>query len=127
MYDHIAVVHYQPAITGLAFYPAFLLVLFTDVVHDRIGQGVQHAVGGAVAQHKVIGERCDVFEFEQQDVFALLVFQGVYDGAGKFKCVQMSPRILSRRAEVLSLSKGRSRSAIQRPSTALHYAPFRSG
>jgi hypothetical protein len=77
----------------LTFYPSSFLVLFTYAVYDRISQGVQHAVGGAIAQDKVIGEGCDVFEFEQQDVFALLVFQGVDDRAGQFKCVQMSPRL----------------------------------
>ena len=65
MQNHIAVVHDQPAAAGFAFHAAFLLVLFAHIVHDCLGQGIQHAVGGAVADDEVVGEGCDVFQIEQ--------------------------------------------------------------
>jgi hypothetical protein len=88
VHDHVAVVHYQPAVAGFAFQPAFLFMLCTHVIYDRFCQGVQHAVAGAVADDEVVGEGGNVFQIEQQNVFALFFFQGVDDGAGKFKCVQ---------------------------------------
>lgn len=96
MQNHVAVVHDQPAVAGLAFFAAFLPVLHPDAVQNSISQRIEHAVAGAVADDKIVCQACDVFEFKQQDVFALFFFQGVDNGAGQFKCVQMSPRCRKR-------------------------------
>lgn len=84
MHDHIAIVHDQPAVTSLAFFAAFFLVVFSHAIQNGIGQRVEHAVAGAVADDEVVSQGCNLFQFEQQDVFALLFFQSVDDGAGQF-------------------------------------------
>ena len=65
MQNNIAVVHDQPAIVGQALFATFLLVLFAHTVQNGIGQRIEHAVAGAVADDKVICEACDVFEIKQ--------------------------------------------------------------
>ena len=84
MYDHIAVVEHEPAFARLAFNPAFLLVVLFGCFEHTFGQRVEHAVTGAVADNEVIGKGCDVFDVEQQDVFALFVLQGCDDLMCKF-------------------------------------------
>ena len=84
MYDDIAIVENQPAFAGLTFDPAlFLVVLFGRFQHT-LGQRVEHAVTGAVAQDEIVGKGCDVFDVEKQDIFALSVLQGFDDFMGKF-------------------------------------------
>ena len=61
----IAVVHDQPAAAGFTFLTASLFVLLTHVVHDRISQGIQHTVGGAVADDEIIRERRNILQIEQ--------------------------------------------------------------
>ena len=65
MQYNIAVVHHQPAAASLALYAAFLFMLFSHTFHDSLCQSVQHAIAGAVAEHEIIGEGCDVFQFKQ--------------------------------------------------------------
>jgi len=65
MQDHVAVIHDQPAITGLAFLAAFLLMLFAHALQNGIGQRIEHAVAGTVADDEIICKTGDVFEIEQ--------------------------------------------------------------
>ena len=65
MQDHVTVVYYEPAIAGLTLFAAFFLMLFAHSVQNRIGQRIEHAVAGAVADNKVVCEASDVFKIEQ--------------------------------------------------------------
>lgn len=93
MNDYITVIHYQPAIAGFSLFATFLFVLFAGAFQYSFGQGVQHTIAGAIAKDKIVGERGNVLDVEQQDVFTLFLFQGMYNGASQFKCVQMSPQV----------------------------------
>lgn len=88
MDDHVAKVHDQPAIVGLAFDAASPFVLFVVSLLHCFGQRVQHAAAGGGADHKIIGKGCDFLDIDQQDIFTLFVFQGFYNGACQIKCVQ---------------------------------------
>ncbi len=65
MHDHIAVIHNNPAIARFALLLALFVVLGADSIHGTIGQSIQHAVTGTVADDKVIGKICDFFDVEQ--------------------------------------------------------------
>ena len=91
MHDHIAVIEHEPAFLGLSFHAALFLVILLGGFEHTFGERVEHAVAGAVADDEIIGKRCDVFDVEKQDVFALFVLQGVDDFMCKFECVQISP------------------------------------
>lgn len=91
MDNNIAKVHNDPAVAGVALFFAFLFVLLADVIDGGVGECVEHAVAGAGADNEVVGKGNDFFQVEQDDILAFCVFQGVYDFAGKFQGVQMSP------------------------------------
>lgn len=88
MDDHVAEVHDQPAVVRLAFGAAFLFVRAFHRFQHRLGERVQHTSAGACADDEIIGKRRDFLDIDQQDVFALFVFQGINNGAGKFESVQ---------------------------------------
>ena len=88
---YVAIVHHHPTIAGLALLPALLAVLRANSVQCAISQRIQHAVAGAIAKHKIIGEGRYVFYVQQQNVFTFFVFKRINDGMSKFKCVQKSP------------------------------------
>jgi hypothetical protein len=96
VHDHVAVIEHEPAFLRLAFHAALLLVILFGRFQDGLGEGVEHAVAGAVADDEIISKRCDVLDVEKQDVFTLFVLQGGDDFMGKFECVQRSPQSLSR-------------------------------
>ncbi len=56
MQDHVAVIHDHPTVTGEALFFALLLVIGADIVDGGIGERVYHAVAGAGADNKIIGE-----------------------------------------------------------------------
>jgi len=91
MHDHVAVIEDEPAFLCLSFHAALFLVILLGGFDDTFGERVQHTVAGAVADDEVISKRCDVFDVEKQDVFALFVLQGFNDFMCKFECVQISP------------------------------------
>jgi hypothetical protein len=91
MHHHITEIHDEPAVLRTPFHPAFLFVLLFGRLQHPFGKRIQHAVAGTVANHKIIGKGGDILDVEQQDVFALLILQGVDDRMGKFECVQVSP------------------------------------
>jgi hypothetical protein len=84
MDNDIAEVHNDPAITGVALFFAFLLVLLADVIDGGVGKRVEHAVTGAGADNEIVGKRNDLFQVDQDDILPFGIFQGVYDFAGKF-------------------------------------------
>lgn len=84
MDNDIAIVHNDPAVTGIALFFAFFLVLLPNVIDGRVGERVEHAVAGAGADDKIVGKRNDLFQVDQDDIFPFGIFQGVYDFAGKF-------------------------------------------
>ena len=91
MYDHVAVVHHQPAFARLSLDATLFLVILFQGFQHALGERVQHAVAGAVADDEIIGKSCDLFDVEEQDVFALFVLQGIDDFMSKIKSVQVSP------------------------------------
>lgn len=83
MDDHVAKIHYNPAITRITLFLSFSFVFLTNVVNGAVGKRVKHAVTGTGANDEVIGKGCYFFYIHQDDVFALLVFQGVNDVTSK--------------------------------------------
>jgi hypothetical protein len=84
MDNDIAIVHDDPAVTGVALFFAFLLVLLADVIDGGVGKRVEHAVTGAGADNEIVGKRNDLFQVDQDDILPFGIFQRVYDFAGKF-------------------------------------------
>ncbi len=99
MHDNIAIIHYHPAVAGKPLLPPLFAVFLADVIDGGIGQRVKHTVAGAGANNKVVGKRDNAFQVDQDNIFTLFVFQGVYNFAGKFKRVQISPHDLDNGAE----------------------------
>ena len=93
MDDHIAVIHDHPAVAGEALFFALFSMPGADILDDGFGKGVDHAVAGASANNEIIGKGDDIFQVDQDDILALFIFQGIYDFAGKFECVQISPQL----------------------------------
>jgi hypothetical protein len=84
MDDHISIIEDEPAFARLSLYATFFLIIFLGCFQHPLGERVEHAVTGAVADNKIISKRCDVFDVEQKDVFGLFVLQGIDDLMGKF-------------------------------------------
>lgn len=84
MRDHIAVIHDYPAVAGETLLFALFLMLDADIFNDGFREGVDHAVAGAGADDEIVGKRNDIFQIDQDDIFTLFVFQGIYDFTGKF-------------------------------------------
>lgn len=103
MDDYVSIIEDEPAFLGLTFDAAFLFVVLLGRLEDGLGKRIQHAVAGAVAEHKIIGKRSDVFDVEKQDVFALSVLQGGDNFMCKFECVQISPHKVPQRLRVAEL------------------------
>ena len=62
MHDHVAVIEHEPAFVGFAVDAApFLIIIFCGFKH-ALGERVQHAVAGAVADDEVIRKGCHVFD-----------------------------------------------------------------
>lgn len=89
--NHIAIVHDYPAVAGKPLLFPLPSMFFADFFHSGIRKGIKHTVTGAGADDKVIGKGNDILQVHQDNVFTLFVFQGVYDFAGKFECIQVSP------------------------------------
>ena len=91
MHNHVTIIEHQPAFIGCTGDATlFLVIIFCGFEH-AFGKRVEHTVTGAVANDEVICKRRDVFDVEQQDVFALFVLQGSDNIMCKFECVQISP------------------------------------
>ena len=99
MYDHIPVIHDQPAFPRLPIHAAFFLEILFCSLLNTFGKGVQHAVTGAVANDEIICKRSDLPDVEEQDVLGYFVFQGFDDLMCKFESVQFSPRVIWSGAE----------------------------
>lgn len=95
MHDHVAEVHHQPALLRSAVHAAFLFVVVFHGFEHALGERVQHAVAGAVADDEIVGKCRDILDVEEQDVLSLFVFQGFDDLMCKVECVQVSPHICS--------------------------------
>lgn len=92
MNDNIPVVHDKPAFLRFAVHAALFLVIFFCRFEHTFGERIQHSVAGAVADDKIIGKGCNVFDIEKQNILTLFVLQGFDDLMCKFECVQFSPR-----------------------------------
>jgi hypothetical protein len=84
MDNHIAIVKNKPAFLSLPLDPAFFFVILLCGFEYALGERVQHAVAGAVTDDEIIGKRCNVFDVQKQDVFALSILQGSDDLMCKF-------------------------------------------
>jgi len=103
VHDHVTEIHDEPALARLPFHASlFLVVLFRGFEH-ALGKRVQHAVTGAITNDKIISKRCDTFDVEKQDVFALFVLQGIDDFMCKIESVQISPQNCHSEPEAKSL------------------------
>jgi hypothetical protein len=58
-------------------------VLFQHVFNDGISQRVEHPVTGAGAEDEVICKGNDFFEIDQDDIFTLFIFKGIYNFSSK--------------------------------------------
>jgi hypothetical protein len=99
MHDSVAIVHDHPAVAGDALLLSLLIMPGFHIVNNGIGQRIDHAVAGAGADDKVVGKRDNAFQVNQDNVFTLFVFKGIYDFTSKFECVQFSPHGLDNGAE----------------------------
>ena len=84
MYDHIAIIHNDPAIAGEALLLSLFLMFGADVFDGSLGERVNHAVTGAGADDEIVGKRDNFFQVYQDDVFPLFIFKGVCDFMCKF-------------------------------------------
>ncbi len=91
MDDNITIIQHQPAGVGFSFDPAFPFVLFKRFFDHPIGQSIQHAVAGGGTDYKIIREGSNLFDIQQDNIFTFFIFQGIDNGMGKFKCIQISP------------------------------------
>ena len=75
MYDHVAIIYNDPAVTGEALLFPFFLMPGANVFDGRFGERVDHAVTGAGADYKIVSKRDDVFQIYQDDILAFFVFK----------------------------------------------------
>jgi hypothetical protein len=99
MHNDIAIIHDHPAIAGDPLLLPLFIMFGSNVVNGGIGKRVDHAVTGAGADNEIVGKRDNAFQVNQDDIFTLFVFKGVYNFSRKFKCVQVSPHDLDNGAE----------------------------
>ncbi len=92
MHDHVAVINHHPALARFALLAAALVVLGAHALQRAVCQGIQHAVAGAGADHKVIGEGRYILDVQQENVLTFLVFERIDNGMGQFEWVQAAPR-----------------------------------
>ena len=83
MHHYIAKIQHKPAFTRLALDATFFLVIFFCCFEHAFRKRVEHAVTRAVADHEIIGKGSYIFNVKKQDVFALMVLQGVDDFMSK--------------------------------------------
>jgi hypothetical protein len=84
MYDRIAIIHDHPAVAGKALLLSLFVIFGSDVIYNGIRQCIEHAVAGAGANNKIVGKRDNALQVDQDNIFPLFVFKGVYNFAGKF-------------------------------------------
>jgi hypothetical protein len=99
MHNNIAIIHDHPTIAGKPLFPSLFIMFGSNVIYSDISKRVDHAVAGAGTDNEIICKRDNAFQVDQDYIFALFVFKGVYNFAGKFKCVQVSPHGLDNGAE----------------------------
>jgi hypothetical protein len=75
--NHIAKIHHNPAVTGIALFFTFSFVVDTHLVDGSVGERIEHAVTGAGANYKIIGKGYYFFQVYQNDVLAFFIFKGV--------------------------------------------------
>ena len=99
MHDNIAIIHNHPAVAGKSLLFPFLPIFFVEVFDGGIGEGINHTVTGAGTDDKVIGKGNNILQVQQDDIFPLFILQRVYNFAGKFERIQVSPHGLVNGAE----------------------------
>jgi hypothetical protein len=99
MHNNITIVHDHPAITGEALLLSLFIVPGFHVVNSSICKSINHAITGTVADNEIVCKRDDFFQVDQDYIFTLFIFKGVYNFTSKFKCVQISPHGLDNGAE----------------------------
>ena len=92
MDDNIAIINNYPTTIRRTFNTPLPIVIYARLLYHPIRQGIQHAVTGGSADNEVIREGCDLFNIQQDDIFAFLFFKGIDDRVCKFQCIQNSPR-----------------------------------
>ena len=99
MHNNITIIYDHPAIAGEALLLSLFIMLGPNVVNRGVGKRVDHAVTGTGTDNEIVGKRDNTFQVDQDDIFTLFVFKGIYNLSGKFKCVQVSPHDFDNGAE----------------------------
>ena len=99
MHNDIAIIHDHPAITGKTLLLSLFMMFGLDIFNSSIGKRIDHAVAGARTDNKIVCERNDFLQVQQNYIFALFVFKGIYNFTSKFECVQFSPHGLDNGTE----------------------------
>ena len=84
MNNYITIIYDYPAVTGkaLEFAPSFMRG--ANIVDVGFCKRVQHTVTGTAADNEIISKGNDIFKIDQDYIFALFFFKGVYDFMCKF-------------------------------------------
>ena len=96
--DRTEVDHFPAGDPG-TFLASLFVVLRTDLLLDTFGKRIQHSVTGAGTDDKVIGKGNNILQVQQDDILPLFILQRVYNFAGKFERIQVSPHGLVNGAE----------------------------
>jgi len=99
MHNRIAIVHDHPAITGEALLLSLFIMCGFHVINNCVGKRVDHTVTCTGTNNEIVCKRDNAFQINQDYIFTLFVFKGVYNFTCKFECVQVSPHGLDNGAE----------------------------
>jgi hypothetical protein len=70
-----------------------------DIFNGGVGKRINHAVTGTGGDNKIVGKRDNTSQVDQDNIFTLFIFKGVYNFSGKFECGQISPHGLDNGTE----------------------------
>ncbi len=84
MYDHVTIIHNDPAVAGEALLLPFFIMFGADVFDGSLGKRVYHAVTGAGAYNEIVSKRDNIFKINQDDILSFFIFKGVYDFTCEF-------------------------------------------
>lgn len=75
MNDHVSVVNHNPALTSFTLDFALFSMRLVHGFYGGVCKGIKHAIAGAGTQNEIVGERCNVFYIEQENVLAFFIFE----------------------------------------------------
>jgi len=75
MHHDVAKIKDHPSVARESLFFALLAMVRAHIVQYSAGEGVQHAVAGTGADHKIIGERNNILDVQEDNVLRFFVFQ----------------------------------------------------